>query len=71
MILAFGSEFEVLMETPIEEISQVSPEVAEGIKKIREKKIKVLPGFDGEFGKVQILEEEEDKIKKSNQETLF
>ncbi|HRR39365.1 MAG TPA: endonuclease Q family protein [Candidatus Paceibacterota bacterium] len=72
LILAFGSEFEVLMETPIEEISQVSPEVAEGIKKIREKKIKVLPGFDGEFGKVQILEEEEeDKIKKSNQETLF
>lgn len=73
LVLAFGNEFKVLIETPIEEIAKISPEVAKGIQKIREKKIKVLPGFDGEFGKVQILneDEDEDKIKKPNQETLF
>ena len=73
LVLAFGNEFKVLIETPIEEIAKISPEVAKGIQKIREKKIKVLPGFDGEFGKVQILneDEDEDKIKKPNQETLY
>jgi len=72
LISVFGSEFEVLMETPIEEIAKISPRVAEGIKKAREGKINVIPGFDGEFGKVQIFEEvSEEESPKPDQKTLF
>jgi PHP family Zn ribbon phosphoesterase len=71
LISAFGGEFEVLMETPISEIAKISPKVAEGIQRVREGKIKVLPGFDGEFGEVQIFKEESEELKKPDQKTLF
>lgn len=65
----FGNEFKVLIDTPIEEIEKVSPDIAKGIKSIREEKLNVLPGFDGEFGKVSLFGEEEEK--KAPQNTLF
>lgn len=71
LISTFGSEFEVLIKVPIEEIAKVSPKVAEGIQKVRTGKINVIPGFDGEFGQVQIFESAPEESKKPDQKTLF
>jgi len=69
LINYFGNEFEILLNVPIEEIIKISPKVGEGVKKIRRGEIKIIPGYDGEYGKVQIFNREEEK--KINQKTLF
>ncbi len=55
----FGSEFRVLLEVPIEDLSKVHSRVAEGISRAKEGKVKVEPGYDGVYGKVEIFEKEE------------
>jgi PHP family Zn ribbon phosphoesterase len=57
-----GSELEVLLRSPIAEIETVGgKKVAEAVKKVREGNIAIDPGYDGEFGKVNIWSEEEEK----------
>lgn len=60
----FGSEFAVLFKTPIEEIAKISGErIAEGVKKVKDGKIVVEPGYDGVFGTVKIWPESADVSK--------
>lgn len=67
----FGSEHEVLFRVPIDEIRNVSGEkVAEGITKVRSRAIKIIPGFDGEYGEVSIWNEEEEREKASQKTQL-
>jgi uncharacterized protein (TIGR00375 family) len=55
-----GSEFDILLNIPIEKIKEVSGErIAEGIKRTREGKVNIRPGYDGEFGKISIFSEVE------------
>lgn len=59
LITAFGSEFDILLDIPIEEIAKNSSRiVAEGIEKMRSGKVNVIPGYDGEYGKIRIFSEE-------------
>lgn len=73
MIEKFGSEFEVLLKTPIEFISQSFGEkTAEAISKVRQGQIFVDPGYDGVFGMVKIWPDtEEQKEEKKEQMSLF
>jgi uncharacterized protein (TIGR00375 family) len=54
------SELEVLLRVPISAIEKVGGmRVAQGVTKIREGTIAIEPGYDGEYGKVQIWQEGE------------
>ncbi len=55
-----GSEFAVLVEASKSDLERATtPEVAEGIQRVREGRLRIEPGFDGEYGKVKIFDEGE------------
>ena len=56
LIKTFGNELKILLEINSNELkSAANPRIAEAIKKIREGKIKIRPGYDGEYGKISIF----------------
>ena len=74
LINSLGSEFEILLTTPLVDIERVAGHVvAEAIKKVRSGDIVIKPGYDGVFGQVKIWPKAEtpDKQALSSQESLF
>lgn len=72
LIEKFGSEFAVLIHTPIKNIALAGGEkLAEAIKKVRERNIFIDPGFDGVFGKVKIWSFDSAQDKPQKQMSLF
>ena len=59
LIGRFGSEFNILLKAPDEELATVSPLLAEAIKRMRTGKVIRHGGFDGEFGVIRVFEEKE------------
>jgi len=58
LIARFGNEYAVLIDAPMEEMSKiVEPTVAEAVVRVREEKIKVIPGYDGVYGQLVLFEE--------------
>lgn len=67
LCLKFGSELEVLLKTPVDEIKKEAGEkVAEGIEKVRKGDIVILPGFDGQYGIVKIWDDKKVTEKQTN-----
>ncbi len=57
-----GSEFRILMDIPPGEIEAASsPIVAEAVSRMREGRVHIAPGYDGEYGRIKIFEEVERK----------
>ena len=51
-----GPEFTVLMDTPLNEIEEKgSPLLKEAIERMRSGQVHIVPGYDGEYGKVKCL----------------
>ncbi len=74
MINTFGSEFEILLKTPVEFIGKnFGEETAGAIDKVRKGEIYVDPGYDGVFGVVKISSDkkEEEKAETKEQMSLF
>jgi len=72
LIKTFKSELKILLEIKKEDIAKASsPEIAEGINKVRQGKVNVSPGYDGEFGKINIFGENEKPKITGAQETLW
>mgnify|MGYP001604436781 FL=1 len=56
LIKTFQSEFNILLDAPIKEIALASkPEIAEGVDRMRQGKLTIQPGYDGEFGVIKIF----------------
>ena len=55
LINSCGNEFDILMEKTYQELVKfTAPRIAEGIIKMRQGKVKLNPGYDGEYGKILI-----------------
>lgn len=69
-----GSEFKVTLDLASDDLKKIMPSaLAEGIIKMREKKLQLSPGFDGQYGRVSIFREDQ-QLKnqpKANQNKLF
>jgi len=69
LIKSGENEFNVLLNLSEERILKISsPQIAQAILNMREGKIKLIPGFDGEYGKIEIFSPSE--IKKMSQQSL-
>jgi uncharacterized protein (TIGR00375 family) len=70
LVNTFGTELNILLNTPTSDIADALPEnghrVAEGVSKVRSGDIYIEPGFDGQFGKVQVWPDEPAKSKKTS-----
>jgi len=74
LIKEFNNEYNVLVDAAKEEMSRVvDSKIAEAIIRVREEKVKVIPGYDGVYGRLVIFEEteeEESLIEKVNQRSI-
>ncbi|MFH0827084.1 MAG: endonuclease Q family protein [Candidatus Omnitrophota bacterium] len=67
----FGTEFEILLRAPKEDlIKNLPPRVAEGVLRVREGKVHIKAGYDGEYGVISIFGKE-GPDKKEQQLSLF
>jgi len=69
LIERFGSEMDILIDRAVEDLEQATlPKIAEGIRRVREGKLIIEPGFDGQYGIIKIFDREEAA---SQQSSLF
>jgi uncharacterized protein (TIGR00375 family) len=60
LLSGLGSEFSILMDAPLPEIERAStPALAEAIKRMRDGVVSIRPGYDGQYGQVNIFNESE------------
>lgn len=60
MLIKGGKEFEILMDLSKEELLLITDEkITEAILRVRKEKVNVIPGFDGQFGKISIFRDME------------
>ncbi|MGE4556794.1 MAG: UvrD-helicase domain-containing protein [Desulfovibrionaceae bacterium] len=59
LLRAFGSELDILQETPVEEIGKYSKPLAEGLGRMRRSEVIRTPGFDGQYGVISVFTDKE------------
>jgi PHP family Zn ribbon phosphoesterase len=71
-IAKFGTEFEILLRASKEDLlKNLPPRVAQGVLRVREGKVNIKAGYDGEYGVISIFGEDEKEEKAEKQLDLF
>lgn len=56
LVAAGGHEFQVLLDLPEAELQRIAPgKISESILRVRRGDVKIVPGYDGEFGKISVF----------------
>jgi len=64
-----GNEFRALLDLSYEELKKIMPEaLADGIIRTRASKIKIIPGFDGQYGQVEVFSSKERATARDNKQ---
>ncbi|MDD5165940.1 MAG: endonuclease Q family protein [Candidatus Omnitrophica bacterium] len=72
IIAKFGTEFNVLLRASKEELLKgLPPRIAEGVLRVRERKVNIKAGFDGEYGIISIFDDKEKSSEGEKQLNLF
>ncbi len=59
LLASLGDELSILQDVPVKEIARVSaPLLAEAVQCMREGRVSIAPGYDGEYGTIRILNQE-------------
>ena len=67
-----GSEFRILLDdTPDELASFVPPNILEGIVRMRQGRVSIIPGHDGVYGKINLFPERKGGEESKDQLKLF
>ncbi len=62
LVRSIGPELVILREAPLPDLERIAgPALAEGIRRLREGRVRVTPGYDGVYGKVELLSPAERK----------
>ncbi len=68
----FDNEHKILTEVPVEDLRQLMPErVSLGVERMRKGKVKIIPGHDGCYGKINLFEKESLETESQQQLKLF
>jgi uncharacterized protein (TIGR00375 family) len=72
LIREFSNEHRVLTEIPIQELVRFQPErIGQGVDRMRRGAVKIVPGHDGDYGRISLFEEELPEEKSGGQLALF
>ncbi len=67
-----GTEFRILLEASPEELAgYVPPRILEGILRMRQGRVEIVPGHDGVYGKIALFPEKKDQEESKEQLKLF
>ncbi len=75
LVKALGGEFAVLLDVPLDEVARLTrPRVVDALRRVREGRVVIRPGYDGVFGEIHIFEgaaDEQPRAEQPAQTTLF
>jgi len=67
-----GNEHKILTEIPIYDLARLSPErVSVAVDRMRKGQVKIIPGHDGEFGRITLFDEDTVEEEAQGQLKLF
>jgi uncharacterized protein (TIGR00375 family) len=68
----FGDEFAVLAEVPVAELARIAPDrIALGIDRMRQGRVRIVPGHDGEYGVIHLFDDGPAEDRQASQLSLF
>ena len=72
ILAKFGSEFNILLRLSKDQLlSGLPPRIAQGVLRVREGKVNIKAGYDGDYGVISIFDQEEKSKEGEKQLSLF